>query len=642
MTDHAVPFDARSFGRRLAGDQVHLRLLATTDMHVHLHPYDYYGDRPDDSIGLARVAGHVRQLRQTAQNALLMDIGDCLQGSPMGDYVAYERGVGPDRPHPAIVAMNALGVDAATLGNHDFNFGLDHLKAAIDGADFPVVSANTITHAGATPDKDRTLVPPFALLEREMRDGDGRRHRIRIGVIGFLPPQIVIWDRRHLSGRITTRDIVESARAHIPRLRAAGADIVVALSHSGIEGEFESATHENATRALSTVPGIDAILAGHTHQTFPGPAHHGQAGIDVRRGTLNGVPTVMPGFWGSHLGMIDLALHRCDGAWRIAAFDVAAHPIAARAADGVQYPLIDSDPAILTATQDVHRETLAYIRRPVGRTTAPLNSYFTQIADCASLQLVNAAQSDHVARAIAGTPDADLPLLSAAAPFKVGGRGRPDQYIDLPAGDLVLRNIADLYLNPNLVRAIRISGAELLEWLERSAGQFHRIRPGGCGQTLLNADFPSYNFDVIDGVTYAIDLSQPSRFDLDGNMADPDAHRIVALCHDGRPVAPDQMFVLATNSYRAAGGGTFPATGRARVIYRSHTRSRDALHAYVARNGVITPQRRPTWSFVPMPETSVQFDTGPGAIRHLEAIAHLSPEPLGQTADGFLRLHLHL
>ncbi|MCE8470221.1 metallophosphoesterase, partial [Rhodovulum sulfidophilum] len=279
---------------------MHLRLLETSDLHVHIFPYDYYTDRPIDTAGLARTATLIAALRRDVANALLFDNGDFLQGNPMGDYIAHERGLRPGELHPVIAAMNAIGYDAATLGNHDFNYGLDFLLDAIAGARFPVVSANLLPGPLAPP--GLTRLQRHALLDRSVTDGAGRRHRLRIGVIGFLPPQIAIWDRRHLEGRAEGGDIVSAARELVPRMRRDGADLVVALAHSGIGEPTHVARQENACLPLARIEGIDAILSGHQHQALPGPDFAGIAGVDTETGSIHGKPAVMPGFWGSHLG----------------------------------------------------------------------------------------------------------------------------------------------------------------------------------------------------------------------------------------------------------------------------------------------------------------------------------------------------
>lgn len=630
------------FSARAQAGQAHLRIMETTDLHVHVLPYDYYADRPVDTVGLSRTAAVVRAVRAEATNSMLFDNGDFLQGNPMGDYIAYERGLREGDLHPVIAAMNTVGFDAATLGNHEFNYGLDFLMKSLAGARFPVVSANVVTRAGADPTRDRALVRPYVILDREVIDGAGQAHVVRVGVIGFVPPQVTTWDRRHLEGSVTARDIVAAARAWVPRMKEEGADIIVALSHSGIGPAAWTEGMENASVPLARVEGIDALLTGHHHLVFPGDHFAGIAGVDGAAGTIHGKPAVMGGFWGSHLGVIDLLLETSGGEWRIIGHAAEARPIARRGENRAVSALVGDVPEVVAAVRPAHEATLAYVRRPVGRTSAPLHSYFALVADDPSVQIVNRAQAWYVAELLRGTAHAALPLLSAAAPFKSGGRAGPDHYTDVPAGDVAIRNVADLYLYPNTVRAVRVTGAELADWLERSAGIFNRITPGGRDQLLVNPDFPSYNFDVIDGVTYRIDISRPPKFGPKGELLDPAARRIVELAYRGRPVDPAEEFVIATNSYRAGGGGEFPGAGGDTIILEAPDTNRDVLVRYIVECGTVDPAADGGWRFAPLPGTTVLFDTGPGAARYLADLRGLAIEPAGRGPDGFARFRIAL
>ncbi|MGI1662945.1 bifunctional 2',3'-cyclic-nucleotide 2'-phosphodiesterase/3'-nucleotidase [Palleronia sp. KMU-117] len=630
------------FSAHAAAGQAHLRLMETTDLHVHVYPYDYYSDRPVDTVGLARTAAHVAAVRAEATNSLLLDNGDFLQGNPMGDYIAYERGMSPGDMHPVIAAMNTLGFDASTLGNHEFNYGLEFLMNALAGAAFPVVSANVVKTAGATPRDDVTLVPPYVILDRTLIDGAGQSHPIRIGVIGAVPPQIMNWDRKHLEGNVTARDIVATVAAWVPQIREAGADIVVALSHSGIGPDAAEDGMENASVPLAAIPGIDAVMTGHHHLVFPGPNYPATAAVDPEAGTLHGKPAVMGGFWGSHLGVIDLMLERDGSSWRVVGFTTETRPIFQRNEDRSITALVDSDQAVLASVAAEHEETLAYVRRAVGKTAAPLHSYFALVADDPSVQIVSQAQEWYIAEMLKGTAFEGLPILSAAAPFKAGGRGGPDYYTDVPVGDVAIKNVADLYLYPNTVRAVKVTGAQLKGWLERSAGMFNQITPGAADQVLLNPDFPSYNFDVIDGVTYQIDLSQPAMFDRDGAVVNPGTQRIVNLMYQGQPVTEGMEFVIATNNYRASGGGNFPGAMGDTIIFEGPDTNRDVIVRYIVEAGTIDPKADGNWSFAPMPGTTVLFDTGPAATAYADSVPGMAIEPAGAGPDGFARFRITL
>ncbi|MCW3783358.1 bifunctional 2',3'-cyclic-nucleotide 2'-phosphodiesterase/3'-nucleotidase [Defluviimonas salinarum] len=625
-----------------AAGQAHLRIMETTDLHVHVFPYDYYSDKPVDTVGLARTAAIIEAIRAEATNAMLVDNGDFLQGNPMGDYIAYERGMKEGDLHPIIAAMNTLGFDASTLGNHEFNYGLDFLMKSVAGANFPIVSANVATRLGASPRADETLLKPYVILDREVTDGAGQAHPIRVGLIGFVPPQIMTWDRRHLEGKAQARDIVETARAWVPQMREESCDIIVALSHSGIADADHADGMENASVPLARVEGIDAVMTGHSHLVFPSPTFDGYAEVDAATGTISGKPAVMAGFWGSHMGLIDLLLERDSNAWRVISFTTEARPISQRNEDRSVTPLVESVPTVLDAVRKEHDETLGYIRRAVGKTSAPLHSYFALVADDPSVQIVSIAQKWYIAEMMKGTDYEALPILSASAPFKAGGRGGPDYYTDVPPGDVAIKNVADLYLYPNTIRAVKVTGAELKDWLERSAGIFNQVTPGEADQPLINPDFPSYNFDVIDGVTYEIDLSQPSKYGPKGEDLNPGASRIGSLMHEGQPVDPAAEFVIATNNYRASGGGAFPGAKGDTIIFEGPDTNRDIIVRYIIEQGTINPAADSNWKFKALPGTSVVFDTGPRAAGHLDGLTSLAIEPAGDGPDGFARFRIAL
>lgn len=302
------------FSARAQANQAHLRIMETTDIHVNLLPYDYYADKANDTLGLSRTASLIDAMRKEAANAMLIDNGDLLQGNPMGDYVAYEKGMKDGDLHPIMKGMNLLGYECSTLGNHEFNYGLSFMDKVLAGANFPFVCANLIrgTTLATNPRDDKLYLKPYVILDKKIKDGAGAEQPIRIGVIGFVPPQIMVWDLKNLEGNVQTRDIVEAAKAWVPQIREEGADIIIALSHSGIDVR-QGDKMENASFFVAGVEGIDAVFTGHQHLVFPGKKDfQALEGVDTETGTLQGKPAVMGGFWGSHMGLIDLLLER-DG-----------------------------------------------------------------------------------------------------------------------------------------------------------------------------------------------------------------------------------------------------------------------------------------------------------------------------------------
>ena len=608
--------------------QLKLRILGTTDIHMSLLAWDYYQDQPSEEYGLARTATLIKAARAENRNTLLFDNGDLLQGNPLGDYSATVSPLQPGQVHPAFKVMNALRYDAANVGNHEFNYGLPFLRGALPGAAFPYVNANVLLDEG--PDKGKPAFTPYVILERTFTDEAGAAQRLRIGVIGFVPPQIMQWDSLALTGRVKPRDIPQTAREWVPKMRAEGADVVVVLAHSGFEFGETVFFAENTVARLAEVPGVDAIVFGHSHGEFPGRFFNRHPLVDLARGTINGVPAVMAGFWGSHLGVIDLQLDKSGGGWKVTDSRAALRPVHDRA---TRKALVEPDPAVAALVRTEHEGTLAYVRSVVAQSVSPIHSYFAQVADDPSVQLVSLAQLAYGRRALANTPYAGLPLLSAAAPFKTGGRGGASNYTNIAAGALSVRNVADLYVYPNTVNIVRLNGAQVREWLEMSAIAFNRIDPKGpAEQDLVNASIPSYNFDTLDGVNYRIDVTQAARYDRSGKLVAPDAHRIQDLRYNGQPIDEAAFFAVVTNNYRASGGGAFPGLDGSNVILNAPDENRQALLQYLQAQGRVEPAADGNWRIQPVPGIKLRFMSSAAAVAHLARYPQI--KLVSERADG--------
>jgi len=603
--------------------QLKLRLLETTDVHVSLMSWDYYQDKPVEEYGLERTATLIKAARAEVKNTMLFENGDLLQGNPLGDYIAKVKPLQAGQVHPAYKVMNALGYDAANVGNHEFNYGLPFLQRALAGAKFPYVNANIVFDTGlGRPMLDaqaaanaKNVFTPYVILERQVTDEAGGKHTLKVGVIGFVPPQVMQWDRGNLLGKVAALDIPQTAQRLVPRMRAEGADVVVVIAHSGFERGETVFFAENTVARLAEVPGVDAVLFGHSHGEFPGRFFSSHPKVNLERGTINGVPAVMPGFWGSHLGVVDLTLDKIGTGWKRSDGRAELRAVYDRSA---RKALVAPDPEVAALIREEHQGTLAYVRSEVASTAQPIHSYFAQVADDPSVQIISNAQLAYARKALANTPYANLPLLSAAAPFKTGGRGGANNYTDIPAGPIAVRNVADLYVYPNTVKVLKLSGAQVREWLEFAAGAFNRIDPQGAPeQMLLNPNFPSYNFDNLDGVTYRFDLTQAARYDRSGKLVAPDARRVVDLRLQGQPVDDQAEFAVVTNNYRASGGGNFPGIDGTQIVLDAPDETREALLQYLQAAKRIDPAADNNWRVQAVPGVKLQFVSGNGGLPHL-------------------------
>ncbi|KUJ76558.1 bifunctional metallophosphatase/5'-nucleotidase [Ruegeria marisrubri] len=615
-----------------------LRLLATTDLHMNLTGFDYYADRPDPTVGLTRTAQLIRAARREAESlgwqTLLVDNGDSLQGTALGDWAAEQT---TDR-HPLMQAFDLLGYDAVGLGNHDFEFGLGKLEEILAQSPCPVLCSNMRLIGSRAPWQ------PSLILNRTLQ-AEGQPVPIRVGVLSVLPPQTTQWAAHHLDGVAEVSDILETAEATAHDLRQQGCDVVIALAHSGLSTEMARPGLENAVVPLAAIDAIDAIVAGHTHLTLPGKGHEGLRQVEQTTGKVHGKPVVMPGSAGSHLGVIDLTLTRsAHDRLRVTESCSALRAIYGRDQTGIPQPTVSEDPQLTKVFAKGHAATRIQMRKPVGRTTTPLHSYFSFCAPDRGLALVAAAQAAALRGFLEGRSEAELPLLSATAPSKFGGRAGPRHYTDVPAGEMSMRHVADLHVFPNELRAVIVSGRQIRDWLEMSACLFNRIKPGSRDSALIDPSRAGHNFDVLHGLEYAIDPSGPARFRLDGSLIAPDHNRIDHLTWNGQPLCDEQHFVVALNNYRASGGGHFAALAGAEAVDLPPIRIQEILRDYIAGRRPKDPleQTPPPWRFADLGGTQVILRTGPDARRYLGDIAALKPVPLGTDTEGFLQIRLTL
>lgn len=624
-----------------------LAVLETTDLHFNVRSFDYFKLAEDKTYGFERTATLVRAARKEFANTLLVDNGDTIQGTALADYEATVSPIPCTQQLSMYKAMGALGFDAGTLGNHEFNYGLPFLNQVlgggleVDGVDatkkcagngYPAVLANVYSSKTKKP-----LVQPYTVLERTLvaKSGDGKEVQlpIKIGVIGFTTPGIMNWDKRFLEGKVYTEGAVEAAQKYVPELRAKGAQLVVALLHGGLDASSYSPTMENPGLHLSKVPGIDAMVMGHQHSVFPDlsakPAFT-QAGVDNKAGTINGVPAVMASSWGKSLGVIQLALKWDGKAWSVdkAASKSELRNIQTKDAAGANV-FVAADPAVAPLIESQHQAAINYVKTPIGNTDFRMSTLFADVGDPGAIQIVNQAQQAYVAAYIqANLPQyAQLPVLSVSAPFKSGFQGGKD-FTDVAAGPLAIYNAADLYLYPNTVYAVKVNGADVKDWLEAAAKRFNQIDPAKAGEQALISTFPGYNFDMFTtaDVQYEIDVTQPV------------GSRIKGLTYKGQPIDPAQEFVIATNNYRATSGKSFiPKLDGSATIWASPDANRDVVIEYVRKNPQVTRVANgaaKSWRFTQVSTAGdVVFSSGADALPVAQA-AGLAGVSLLAADDG--------
>ncbi|EJR66248.1 2',3'-cyclic-nucleotide 2'-phosphodiesterase [Bacillus cereus VD115] len=599
---------------------VKLRILETSDIHVNLMNYDYYQTKTDNKVGLVQTATLVNKAREEAKNSVLFDDGDALQGTPLGDYVANKinnpkNPVDPSYTHPLYRVMNLMKYDVISLGNHEFNYGLDYLNKVISKTKFPVINSNVYKDdKDNNEENDQNYFKPYHTFEKEVEDESGQKQKVKIGVMGFVPPQVMNWDKANLEGKVKAKDIVETAKKMVPKMKAEGADVIVALAHSGVDKSGYNVGMENASYYLTGISGIDAVLMGHSHTEV--------------KDVFNGVPVVMPGVFGSNLGIIDMQLKKVNGKWEVQKEQ--SKPQLRPIADSKGNPLVQSDQNLVNEIKDDHQATIDYVNTAVGETTAPINSYFSLVQDDPSVQLVTNAQKWYVEKLFAENGQYSkykgIPVLSAGAPFKAGGRNGATYYTDIPAGTLAIKNVADLYVYPNTLYAVKVNGAQVKEWLEMSAGQFNQIDPKETKeQPLVNIGYPTYNFDILDGLKYEIDVTQPAKYDKDGKVVNANTNRIINMTYGGKPVTDNQEFIVATNNYRGS-SQTFPGVSKGEVVYQSQDETRQIIVKYMQKTPVINPAADQNWTFKPIvaDKLNTTFDSSPNAQKYIKKDGKIS------------------
>ncbi|MER6209141.1 bifunctional metallophosphatase/5'-nucleotidase [Streptomyces sp. NPDC001073] len=532
-------------------------ILGTTDLHSHVFDWDYYSDKAysdskGNSVGVARVATLIKEQRKAKGEGrvLLVDAGDIIQGTSLGYYFARVDPITSGAKHPMATAMNHMRYDAAALGNHEFNYGIDTLRKFEQQCRFPLLGANALDA--------KTLRPAFAPYTVKHIRVPGAPD-IKVGILGLTNPGIALWDKDNVSGKMVFPGLVEQAKKYVPRLRALGCDVVFLTDHSGLDGSSSYGDElpyvENASNLVAEqVPGIDAILVGHTHVEVPSyTVKNEKTGADVLLSE--------PYCWGYRLSVFDFELELVRGQWKITS----------KTAQTLNPNTVDEDPEIRKLLEADHELVVKYVNTAVGTCTEDLSAAESCWKDVPIMDFIQQVQMDSVKAGLSAA-DAALPLISVAAPFS--------RTADIPEGAVTIKDIAGLYIYDNTLYGKKLTGAQLKDYLEYAAKYYHQV-PAGTKvdtATLTNANsFWDYMYDVAAGVSYDIDIAQA------------EGSRIKNLTYNGTSVTDDQVFVVAVNNYRANGGSGYPHIASAETVYSAPDQVRDLMIAYVTAKGSLDP-----------------------------------------------------
>lgn len=555
---------------------------------------------------------------------LLFDNGDTFQGTPVGDFIA-QLAIGT--PHPAITCMTGMGYDAVGLGNHDFDHGLAQLTSYLAQHRIPVLCTNLSAQS-------LSMVRTSHVIECRMTLANDQSETLKIGVLSSLPEKTALWNRQHLQNKATLLPVLPTLEKEAARLRADGVDLIIVLAHMGLALFDEGEEAQNLVSEVAALKDVDVVIGGHTHLRFPGPDHAHLAEADCVSGIVNGTPVVQPGASASDLGVMDLTLTRPQehGSWSIVKSKVSLRHVAQDTPES---------PEIVATVTALHDETRQYLSHPVATLAEPMNSYFSLVHPSPVTALLAAAKRRVIAKEVATSPFADLPLLSAASATLSGGFDGPENFISLARGEVRRSHVAGMNPYANHVWAVKTTGAQLLDWLERSALNFNLLHTDNADQMLLDPRVPGFRFDSIYGLSYGIDPSKPAKFDAGGKRLHVEGGRIFNVQWNGAPLHLEQEFLVATTDHRAGGGGLYKTFGSGDIVVQGQGLLQDALTDYLANPDCHEIRWQSPFSVVTETPCSAVLLTSPDAIHHLEDIPHLRPEVCGETEDGFLRLRLH-
>ncbi len=570
-----------------------------------LRDYDYVDNHPTGTGALTRLAPMIEAVRDSGGTTLLFDAGDTLQGQPTGDMLAREFAQGAVDPHPMIEAMNTLSYDAAIAGNHDLNFGIDFARHAFAQANFPYV----LSHG---PLGERLGFVRRSLLKRSVADSSGTRHTVNIGVIGLLPPGVLAKSDVGAEYLQASRQIREQVEDQIQTLRRNGADLIVALTHSGTNETQGTAFVDQSVLPLANMPGVDVVIGGHTHQVFPPDTSEPTSSRDA----VQGPAVIQAGYGGAHLGKVDLTLECGAQGWRPATTTVDVISVADQPAP--------ESPQLIKLSQKLHDRTVAALCQPVSQLTRSMHNYFAALGHDRCGAVVGQAKIAFARQIAQGLGLEDLPVLALTSPYRAGGRDAP-HFVEVEQGPLLARHLFAMHPFPDRLCLLRLTRQQVVEIASATARKFNNILPNITDQKLTAETVPCYEIETFRGLTCTLDLGARS----DARLVDIDLH--------GGAFTQTDTFLVATTDFRAAALGLEP-----HVVFQSDQTLPELLRARLEAQHTITPAAPPGWIFAPVLGASVKLRTGIGARQHLGDIAAYHPQDLGTDARGFLWLRIHL
>ena len=520
----------------------HITILGTSDLHGNIWGFSYEDSKETANNGMARVYTYVEEVRKENPNTILIDAGDDIQGTIMTDDIYNKI---PDEEHPVITAMNYMGYDAMTLGNHEFNWGTGTAASILSQADFPVLAANVRNSDGSLATGLGWIIIPVS--------------GVNIAVIGTVTPDVPIWD-----GGKEGIDSLQFLPANVAVKEAIAeigdkADVIVVSAHMGMYAEFdEDNGSDSAQKILDDNPEVDVLQAAHNHvvvcekqgETVIGGCRNG--GRDVARFDL---------YLDDENNIVDSTVEIID-------------------MTGVEP---SSEIRDIPLVKEAHEKTISYVTGgggedgeggvALGSTTArfqPENEIRGipggRVRDTAVMDLINRIQLD--------ASGADV---SAAALFK--------DTSDLPEGDINYGNIFDIYKFDNTLYRVTVTGAELKAYMEWSAECYNQWKPGDISIS-FDPEYPDYLYDMFEGVDYEIDLSQPK------------GERIKNVMFHGEPLADDATLTLAVNNYRYSSALKAQGLVAGKKDWESSNSIRDMIVQYFAANSPVEPFVTDNWRIV--------------------------------------------